>query len=355
MTLAAPAGVDGPLIAAAHHQQKKPRSEFRLLSGVGEVLLRCIWHPYDRAEHVELSVAGNAFVATRTSKKPHLSGLSSITDRHVEIYSTKTGERVARVRTTDYVQDGARVYGRLGSEVFAQELDSGREAWRVDTSVRLGDPRRAASDPVFLAGSRVLVYAPADRTVVALDAATGRNLWRAAIPGPVQSVHAQGADRLLIHYHGGLAFTGPHGVERIQPVRPAVDGARQKLEDIVRTDDGVMAAVIDQSDRSTPVLIVTGDTPELAGDPLRIPIVAAHAQAILTDTVAYVLPWVPDGEQATLYAYDLTVQGRLLWQLPVPDRLTINQTPGPDSSLHPFNGGLFGLDHATGWILHPTR
>lgn len=41
--------------------------------------------------------------------------------------------------------------------------------------------------------------------------------------------------------------------------------------------------------------------------------------AALTDTVAYVLPWVPDVEQAMLHAYDLTADGRLLWQLDVSD------------------------------------
>ncbi|WP_078492467.1 PQQ-binding-like beta-propeller repeat protein [Streptomyces yerevanensis] len=353
--LAAPAGDDGPLIASAHHQQGEARrSEFRLLSAKGKVLLSCTWRPYDRDEHVELSPDGSVLVATRTRKRPRMSGSSTVADRHVEIYSTATGERLARARTTDYAQDGARVYGRLGSEVFAHEAGSGREAWRTDTGARLGDPRKTVSDPVFLAGDRVVVQASTDHVVTALDAATGTKVWRGSLPGRVQSVHPLGKDRMLVHYRGGLAFTGPRGIERTQPVPAAPDGARQKLEHIVRADDGVMAAVLDQGDWSARALTVWGDTPALAEAALRIPLPAPHVQAVLTDTVAYVLPWVPDGEQASLYAYDLTAEGRLLWRLDVPDRLHIEDSSGPDSSLHPFTGGLFGLDRATGWVLHPA-
>ncbi|CAL9665865.1 hypothetical protein SUDANB176_07217 [Streptomyces sp. enrichment culture] len=355
VTLSAPAGDGGPLVVAAHHQHGQDRrSEFRLLSGAGEELLRCTWRPYDSAEHVELSPDGKVLVATRTTKKPRVNGSSTLADRHVEVRSTATGERLVRARTTDYAQDGTRVYGRLGSEVFAYEAAGGREVWRTDTGVRLGDPRKAVSEPVFLAGELLLVQAAADGTVTALDAATGERLWRGRLPGRVQSVHPLGEDRALVHYRGGLAFTGPRGIERTQPVLAPADGARQKLEHVVRTADGVMAAAVEASDRSDRVLTVWGDTPALADAPLRIPLPAAHVQAVLTDTVAYVLPWVPDGEQATLYAYDLTAGGRPLWQTDVPDRLHIEDSPGPAPSLHPYADGLLGLDRsATGWVLRP--
>ncbi|MFI8092316.1 PQQ-binding-like beta-propeller repeat protein [Streptomyces sp. NPDC086080] len=354
VTLTAPAGGDGPLIVAAHHLHDEARSEFRLLSGAGQQLLSCTWRPYDSDERVELSADGSVLVATRTRKKPRISGSSTVADRHVEIYSTTTGERVARFRSTDYAQGGARVYGRLGSDVFAHEAGSGREVWRTDTGTRLGDPRKAVSAPVFVAGDRVVVQAPADHAVTVLDTATGTRLWGEALPGQVQSVHHLGDDRMLIHYRGGLAFTARDGIERLQPVPAAADGARQKLQHLIRTGDGTMAAVIDEGDRSAPALVVAGDTPELADAPLRIPITAAHAQAVLADTVAYVLPWTPDGEQATLYAYDLTAEGRLLWRSPVPHRLHIEESPGPDAGLHPYADGLFGLDRSTGWVLRPA-
>ncbi|GHB18943.1 hypothetical protein GCM10010377_05900 [Streptomyces viridiviolaceus] len=354
VTLSAPAGDGGPLVVAAHHQHGEDRrSEFRLLSGAGEELLRCTWRPYDSAEHVELSPDGKVLVATRTAKKPRVNGSSTVADRHVEIHSTTTGERLVRARTTDYAQDGTRVYGRLGSEVFAYEATGGREVWRTDTGTRLGDPRKAVSEPVFLAGELLLVQA-ADGTVTALDTTTGERRWWGSLPGRVQSVHPLGGNRALVHYRGGLAFTGPRGIERTQPVPAPADGARQKLEHVVRTADGVMGAVVEERDGSGRALTVWGDTPALADAPLRIPLPAAHVQAVLTDTVAYVLPWVPDGEQATLYAYDLTAEGRPLWQADVPDRLHIEDSPGPDPSLHPYADGLLGLDRsARGWVLRP--
>ncbi|MFE9775144.1 PQQ-binding-like beta-propeller repeat protein [Streptomyces sp. NPDC005931] len=354
VTLSTPAGDDGPLLAAAHHQHGKDRrSEFRLLSGAGEEMLRCTWRPYDAAEHVELSADGRVLVATRTTKKPRVNGSSAVADRHVEIFSTATGERLVRARATDHARDGARVYGRLGSEVFAYEAGSGREVWRTDTGTSLGDPRKGVSEPLFPAGDLLLVQA-ADGTVTALDTATGERLWRGGLPGRVQSVHPLGEGRTLVHHRGGLAFTGPRGIERTRPVPAAADGARQKLEHVVRAADGVMAAVVEDDDRSGRVLTVWGDTPALADAPLRITLPAPHVQAVLTDTVAHVLPWVPDGEQATLYAYDLTAGGRALWRADVPSRLHIEDSPGPDASLHPYAGGLLGLDRsAAGWVLRP--
>src|SRR5690606_17517907 len=139
------------------------------------------------------------------------------------------------------------------------------------------------SAPVFVAGDRGVVQAPADHAVTVLDTATGTRLWRESLPGPVQSVHSLGDDRMLIHYRGGLAFTARDGIERLHPVPAAADGARQKLQHLVRTGDGTVAAVIDEGDRSAPALVVTGDTPQLVDAPLRIPITVAHAQAVLAD------------------------------------------------------------------------
>ncbi|MEV7676603.1 PQQ-binding-like beta-propeller repeat protein [Streptomyces sp. NPDC088752] len=301
-------------------------------------------------EHVEFAHGGDAVVVTRTTRKPRLNGSSDIADRFVEIHSTRTGTLLERFRSTDFAQDGALVYGRSGTTVFAHAISDGRREWSTDTGEELGDPRKKGADPVHLTGERILVQARDARTTIALDRRSGRQLWRAVLPGRMEAVHPLDGERMLVQYCGGFAFAGPEGIEHNVAVPPPGNSARQRLEHLTMINGLATAVVVDSHDVSAPVLTVFSEQGELAHQPLRIPLPAAHVQAVLTRSAVYVLPWVPDGQWATLRAYDLA-GGVPLWSVDVPDRLTITDSTGPAPSLHPFRGGLYGVDYASGWIL----
>lgn len=350
VTVTAPRGADAPLVVASHRQVGERQSRWTLVSPTGERLLSCVWRPYDRLEHVEFAHGGDAVVATRTTRRPRLNGSSDVADRFVEIHSTRTGTLLGRFRSTDFAQDGALVYGRSGTTVLAHAVSDGRRVWRTDTEEELGDPRRKGADPVHLAGERVLVQARDARTTIALDSRSGRQVWRAVLPGRMEAVHPLGGERVLVQYRGGFAFAGPEGIEHTVAVPPPGNSGRQRLEHLAVIDGSATAAVVDGHDVSAPVLTVFSDRGESARRPLRIPLPTAHVQAVLTRSTVYVLPWVPDGRQATLRAYDLA-GGLPLWSADVPDRLTITDSAGPAPSLHAFRGGLYGVDYASGWIL----
>ncbi|MEV6332964.1 PQQ-binding-like beta-propeller repeat protein [Streptomyces sp. NPDC051909] len=332
----------------AHWRGNAPRSEYRVVSSSGREILRCRWRPYDRQEHVELSHDGVTLIATRTALKPRLSGLSTPKDRIVEIRSTHTGKILASQRSTDFAQDRGRVYLRQGSDVSALDSRTGRLVWRVATGVRLGDPRRGSTSPLFAVAGHVFVHSEEDHAVVALRAADGRVLWRASV-GPVSSVRPVGQDRFLIQHAEGFTFVSPQGSERNVPFASRSASAGLSLEDLVTTSDGPVATAVESKGSGASALVVFGAEGRWEHGRLEIPLPSGHVQAALADSVVYVLPWVPDGERAVLHAYDLR-SGHQLWSVGVPDRLTIPSTPGGPNSLHAVDHGLIGLDRAAGWV-----
>ncbi|WP_256105466.1 PQQ-binding-like beta-propeller repeat protein [Streptomyces sp. ODS05-4] len=350
VAVAAPRGAGGPVVVAAHRQTGDRHSRWTLVSPGGKPLVDCVWRPYDPEERVEFTPGGDIVVATRTTRRPRLNGSSDVADRFVEIHSTRGGTLLGRFRSTGFVQDGTRVFGRSGSRVVAHAVSDGRLLWSVDVGEGLAGLRGEDPAPLHLAGDRLLVQTRATRTAVVLDRGTGEEVWRAVLPGEAEAVHETGPDRFILQYRGGLAFAGPRGVERAVSVPPPGNSGRQRVEHLAVVEGAATVAVIDAHKVSAPELVVVAERGRLARRPLRIAIPAAHAQAVLTRSAVYLLPWAPDGRQATLHAYDLK-DGAPLWRVPVPDRLTITDGPGPGSSLHPYRGGLYGTHYASGWTL----
>lgn len=337
-----------PIVVQSHDESQA--LHFRFISSAGEEVMRCNWHPHSSREHAEWSASGREFLTTRTALKARLNGLSDPSDRYIQVYSAQSGKLILAERGADYTQDGEMVFIRLGTTLSAYRLADGQPVWESDVKTDLGDPRSGDVDPLFTTQGKIFIYARRAGLLVALDASTGSELWRRPLPGPVAAVHAWSEDRVLVQYAGGFLSVGPSGPEKTTETPSPADTPQQTLEDIVRTPHGSMGAVIDNRNRNHPELVVFGDLAPLNDQPQRFPIAGWHAQIALSDTVAYVLPWVPDGSQATLYAHDLTQNGKVLWKVPVPDRLTIPSSPGPAGSLHPFDHGIYGVDRSFGWV-----
>ncbi len=135
-----------------------------------------------------------------------------------------TGKTIRRYRGTENAAEmlcaGKRLFlsrntpGKPGKDILAVDTDSGRTLWQRGGFVGItarGDELKAYTDTYLTAGAeRVLLL---DRhAVVALDQATGREVWRAARPEMPENLsgHYQFhfANLCTLVYHDGRVFLG---------------------------------------------------------------------------------------------------------------------------------------------------
>jgi outer membrane protein assembly factor BamB/formylglycine-generating enzyme required for sulfatase activity len=128
----------------------------------------------------------------------------------ITAYDKKTGERVWRVRDKDNPQtdrnptsspalwDGRLIVGRKSGQVLALDAASGRQLWAFST----GGP--VFSSPA-IAGASVYVGSD-DAHVYALDARTGRLLWKFATGGCVRSSPWPGQGVVFVGSDDGVVY-----------------------------------------------------------------------------------------------------------------------------------------------------
>lgn len=92
--------------------------------------------------------------------------------------------------------DGTRIFGQnWGREIFALDAADGRKLWSVTYAASPADDHRQGG--VVVAGAALLVPVW-NGTLLALDPATGSELWRAVTPGPLRAPPTVAGERIYL-------------------------------------------------------------------------------------------------------------------------------------------------------------
>jgi len=145
------------------------------------------------------------------------------TARPVELWSNGLGDGERRIgsRQAPAIADG-RVYAAAGErEVFALDLQSGREIWRFEAEKKKDDEDGGKTEPLRLAGSPgagegLVAIGSLSGDVLVLDAATGAERWRARVTSEVIAPPAISQGLVFVRSNDGriTAFDAATGERR---------------------------------------------------------------------------------------------------------------------------------------------